>query len=465
MATSSLSIPPKRSPNFTMAEDLSARIDNFALYLPAVQFGSACRLAQRDVEIRRLEPFPDLCWSDLDWHNPKNVHWHYKWCLASAGHFARASRDNIISNRHQDTIVVGDSGGFQIATGAMKETRGWADLPGDEVIRRWQESDICHRLVDWLDAHCNWAMTIDMPLWIRSEERRGSPFFKLSEAELIDVTVSNLKLIDEIRDRRTGTKFLNVLQAASSSGDLADSMRSEDLWFDAVKDFDFEGWAIGGDVGRRGGFCRFLRRMLILKNAGLLSPPRNWCHVLGIGTPMWSVFLTAIQRAVQNHASNPDFAISHDSATPYSIAGKNQEYALPAILGDELKNWTIRQARLEISYAVANEAAPIRFPASSPIAGALTLQDLLPRRGKIEQKRTDHLSDALLVNHNVYVYLTAMIRANEAVFTYAEAPQPLLDAIAIIDQLFATPTWAPLLDKHRNRLEATFKRALGQTNA
>lgn len=442
-----------------MAEDLPARVKDFAIYLPAIQHQNACRLASSGQDIRNLPTFPNMTWGDLDWLAPDNKHWHYKWALASAGHFTYGNQSNVIVHRHPDTVIVGDSGGFQIATGAMKETKDWSGLPAAEIIRRWTQSDICHQVVSWLDANCTCSMTIDIPLWIRSEDRTSSPFHCLTETELIAVTVENLKLIDTIRDRKTGTKFLNVLQAASAKGDVADSLRSEEAWFDAVKAFEFEGWAIGGDVGRRGGFGRFLRRMLILKNDGLLSPPRNWCHVLGIGTPMWSVFLTAIQRAVRCHAANPDFVISHDSATPYSIAGKTQEYAIPAVLGENLQDWTIKQGKLESSYAVANAPRPLPFPAISPIAGSLDLQDLVIKKDKFEQKRTDTLSDALLVNHNVYVYVTSMIRANEAAFTRKDAPRPLLDAVEMIDELFATSRWEALLEHHRSHLEAVFKRA------
>jgi len=119
-----------------------------------------------------------------------------------------------------------------------------------------------------------------------------------------------------------------------------------------------------------------------------------------------------------------------------------------------MEDWIIRATKLPTGYATANNTVPQPFPTSSPIADLFTLQDLNPRVGAFETKTTDMLGDQVLINHNVYVYVKAMIEANNAVFMKRAAPRALMDAVAIIDELFDAADWQARLEKHAWRLNA-----------
>ena len=436
-----------------MAEDLTQQTHGYAVYLPAIQAGSAIEVAsEMPMRTSGRSPTP-LQMSALNWLEPHNAHWHYKWGLASAAHFMDERQDNAINTAHPNTIIFGDSAGFQIGTGKLAEIKPWLafrDKP-QEIIDAWSTSDLPVRIMRWLETYCDYGMTIDMPLWAQMPTRADTPFHHLSEQQLIALTVANLELISKRRDRQSRCKFLNVLQAYTPPGSDDDYLASEERWFAAVKDYEFEGWALGGEVGARGGLKRVLRRLLILRDKGLLAAPRNWCHVLGVSTTIWAVCLTAMQRAIRRKV-NPDFTISFDSASAYLLAGRLNQYVTLPAFGDSMEDWIIRATKLPTGYATANNTVSQPFPTSSPIAGLFTLQDLNPRVGAFETKTTDVLGDQVLINHNVYVYVKAMIEANNAVFVKRAAPKALLEAVAIIDELFDAPDWQAKLEKHAWRL-------------
>lgn len=438
-----------------MSEDLGKRADGYALYLPAIQYGSAAEVASDEpMRTSGSSPTP-LRMSALNWLEPSNAHWHYRWCLASAGHFMSTSQNNAVNTAHPSTVIFGDSAGYQIGTGKLSEIKPWLafrDRP-DEIIAAWSSSDLPIQIMRWLEAHCDYGMTIDMPLWAKMLTRESTPFHYLSEQQLIALTVSNLELMSKRRDMHSRCKFLNVLQAYSLDGSVDGSLASEERWFAAVKHYDFEGWALGGDVGARGGLSRVLRRLLIMRDQGLLAEPRNWCHVFGVSTTVWAVSLTAIQRSIRA-STNPNFTISYDSATPYLTGGRYNQYAIPPSFGTNIDDWLIRPGKLPTGYALANDPVAKPFPASSPIADMFTLQELNPRNGSFEAKTMDTLGDQVLLNHNVYVYVKAMIEANEAVFVKCVAPKSLINAVSLIDDVCMATDWRLLLERHAAQLDA-----------
>lgn len=447
-----------------MRNNLTARVDNFAVYLPAVQRVSAEKLTDAKQLLREKHVTPNITAGELNWLLENNKHWEYKWCLASAGHLYNRTEDNIITTRFPHSIVVGDSSGYQIGTGKLKATKEWKVFSTDvaKVKDEWLKSGIRLEILEWLDVNCNYAMTLDMPLWVADKNLGGdSPFHHFSTDELTELSVDNLRFFDSNRDRYTGCNFQNVLQAfggSEPSTQYANSLASEEHWYNAVKDFSFEGWALGGDVGWRGGIYRVLRRLLILRDEGYLAEPRNWCHVLGVSQVGWAVMLTAIQRAIRAHV-NEQFTVSYDSASPYMVAGRFQQYAVKPNLTTKVEDWIIRHVNLPTGTGIANHAQIIPFPHYSPIASMFTLQDLNIDKHPMAKKTTDALADEVLINHNVYVYVSTFIEANELVFNQSQqAPSDFVRAAAIIDKLFEVDDWEPLLDSNKQYLQSILER-------
>jgi hypothetical protein len=92
-----------------------------------------------------------------------------------------------------------------------------------------------------------------------------------------------------------------------------DDWETAQIWYDKVKDFEFEGWAMGGI-----NMCDMevmLRRLIIMRDEKKLEG-KDWMHVLGTSQLDWACFLTQVQRQVRK-LINPNFTISFDSASAF----------------------------------------------------------------------------------------------------------------------------------------------------
>lgn len=433
-----------------MTMDLTARAKDYAAYTPSLQIHSAERIAGSDDNLRKGGLPASLHAADFDFLRPNNPHWHYKWVLATAGHFKDKTKPNAILNRGCQSFAVLDSSGFQLGVGTMKEIVPWRKLAHDPalIMRLWREHDVKMKIIRWLCNNADVALTIDIPIWSRTKP--NSPFRNLTAAELTQLSVENLKLICDVRGRFRQAKFINVLQG--------DSIAEEEAWFKAVKCFPFEGWSLAGHVGQMGGIGRVLRRILLLRDEKLLDPPRDHLHILRLSRVRWAPLVTAIQTAVRKTV-NENFTITFDSSSPYKVAGVGAQYAsLNTFGGDLEQDWSIRSSPFPLGFGYANgrTCRPLNtawgkhlpHPLVSPIAQQLAIGDINVRTGAKEIRTLDGFGDEFLINHNVWVYVMAHILANEAVFADKPiAPQIMVDAAGLIGELFETADWRGMLQR------------------
>jgi hypothetical protein len=140
-----------------------------------------------------------------------------------------SAEPNIVSHRQPGSWVLGDSGGFQIGTGALKESKQ-ATGP-DHAAALWRRSTYREAVLRWFELNCDYAMTLDMPLWVRLAKYAESPFHKCSVELLTDLTVENLRYFADHRGEDGPCSVLNVLQGLTDEQD--------DYWYERVRDFDF----------------------------------------------------------------------------------------------------------------------------------------------------------------------------------------------------------------------------------
>lgn len=419
---------------------------DYALYLPAVNESFPVEVLK---QLPPNRPFPaGLTLEDLIFWNRKNRLWHYSHVLHSlGGHKVGANPDNAITRAGKtDCILIGDSGGFQIGHGTLKGLNGfsasmspqaaenaWADAFG---VKRW--------IVDWLELHTDYAMTIDMPTWAVRKGREGSPFHLCSLQQLTAMTVANLKFIDTHRKNRT--KWLNVIQGNDS--------KSIQDWWNAVRWFECSGYALAGASGVSGGIYSMLETILMMRADDAFTEGRNWIHVLGVSTPKWSILLTAIQRALRRHV-NPRLQISYDSATPFQAAGIRDEAAIMPNYTSRPRDWALQFERVEQSAQLtgSNEL----FPYASPIGNRLTMGDLNVHGGDWSHKTFDTISGVLLCNHNCWVMLEAFRRANELAFESdgTSVPAQWRECLALIEEIFASNDWKTTLAANAEMLDST----------
>jgi hypothetical protein len=217
-----------------------------------------------------------------------------------------------------NTILLGDSGGFQAATGVLKYP--WYPKP-KQTPEEYQsdKDDVRLKLLRWLEATADYSMVLDWPTYALVKYgfdpvtgQSLHPSLK-SFNDCLTGSLDNHNFF--IKNRKEGaTKFLNVLQGRN--------MEEGDIWWDAAKDLPFESWAFSNVQASN--FTINLRRLIIMRDENYLAG-REWLHYLGNGKIKAGCALTSLQRALRKHVDD-QLTISFDAASPFVMTAKGQMY-------------------------------------------------------------------------------------------------------------------------------------------
>ena len=339
--------------------------------------------------------------------NKEQAYYDYKWALYSAGHAQLDTTKSNVEERmiqqrdRPNTFILGDSGGYQIATGVIKfdwpnffETPNQPNYVGEADKLR-------QRIVNWLEHTADYSMILDVPSWAaRPPLNKKTGLSNIQEC--LNATQFNSDFI--LRNRQGKTKYLNVLQG---SDDI-----EADLWYDEVKHLPFEGWAMGGNNMQD--MKLFLRRMINLRDDKLLEKgERDLIHVLGTGLLEWSVMLTAVKRKLRETV-NSDLEICFDCASPFLATAYGQIYTQHVHQNDRFSY--IMDKALD-DKRLADSTIPL--PWTSPIAERLNMGDIcwykpgmLNKLGKEGKTSWDSFSYFLMMAHNVYQHIESVQRSN-----------------------------------------------------
>jgi len=403
-------------------KDLGKTQRDYAIYLPAI---SSFYVKQLDKIISKAKDTSrtpagfELGNEGLDFLSPKDSYYHYPWGLYSAGHAhlnpEKSDADEpMVQKRDRNTsLILGDSGGFQIATGILKLDWTNAKDPNDPA-----RTALCAKILAWLEHTSDWSMTLDIPGFAAVpplSEKTG-----LTDVQdTIDISLLNLDYF--VRNRTPGaTKFLNVL----SGTDLA----SSDKWYETVKLFSdpdwveenygdrdrtLEGYAFAGIHMRNMPIA--LHRILKLREDGLLKD-KGWMHFLGTGKLNWACYLTSIQRMLRKHDS-PEINVSFDAASPFVNTAYGQTYAYNYF---SPKRFGYFMDRAFDNQELKGSTLPMPF--ASPIMERLVAGDLccmaegdLDKNGNAkgaDSTSWDTQSYLYYMAHSVYNHITAVQEAN-----------------------------------------------------
>ena len=329
----------------------------------------------------------DINPGDFDFLDPANPLFRLTHVLSSAGQALNQKKDCIITKRDRNfTRVIGDSGGYQIANNS-KTLDPVRDRP---------------RILQWLETHCDLAMTLDVPPGPTRFEGHSYPY--PNPQACLDATLEHL---DYFAANRTPGKvhILNVLSG--------NTPRDADRWYEAVKHYPFEGWAIAGILRRN--MYEVCRRVIVMANDGLLQN-KSWIHVLGTSTLDMAVMLTALQRAINKHI-NPHLRISFDTASPFLMLRSNKIYTLPHIDGSQMT--------LDQLYAPADPVffnSPSKWPWPSALGEHLTMGDMCVKCPPTNGRYHDAQSDRYHAHHNLTVLCDAIDLANRVFDVEMENP-------------------------------------------
>jgi hypothetical protein len=385
---------------------------DYAVYLPAISSFYSTYVAKQRLEKfipdERIPKGFDRGIEGMNFLNPEQGYFTYKYGLYSAGHaqldvVKAQTQESMIQQRDRgNTMILGDSGGYQIGKGVLKFD--WLNFEGPEATKTRQ------KILEWLEVTADWSMMLDVPTWACDHIHSPKTGLKTFEDCLEKTRYNN----DYFLMNRLGqTKWLNVLQG--SDWDTAEK------WYEGVKEFsdpkgkyagrEAEGWAFGG-----ANMCKMnitLKRLMVMRDEGMLTG-KNWIHFLGTAQLDWSCFLTLIQRQIKKHI-NPELTISFDCASPFIATAHGLVYTNAQHTN---KRWSVIMDKAPDTKSLAGSDIP--FPFESEFGSRLTMGDIcyyapgmLNKIGKEGKTSWDSFAYALMMGHNVECHIKAVQRAQQ----------------------------------------------------
>ena len=222
---------------------------------------------------------------------------YYPYFLWPAAHFYKRKDLKEVWGFGPEVELFGDSGGYQIASGAIK----WTPELKEDIL-------------DWLENNSTIAMNLDIPPRLQYNNKFS---------ECLDISRENIKFFHE--NRKGNTKFLNIIQG--------NNLLTYKKWYDEVKSFDFEGWAIGGASGSifrlASGLCALLEGKEHFKDYN------KFLHILGTSKIIDFFILAQLQKSFNDVGSK--ITVTTDSSSP----NRSTVYGM-VYYGYDLKNGSFK---------------------------------------------------------------------------------------------------------------------------
>jgi len=396
--------------------DLTPLQKDYAVYLPAISsFYSTYIDKQRKEEFVSKERIPvgfDRGIEGMNFLNPEQGYFYYKYGLYSAGHAQldiekSLNQELMIQQRDRSkTMILGDSGGYQIGKGVIKFD--WSDFEGEKANK------VREKILTWLDVTADWAMMLDVPTWACDHIHQPKTGLKDFQDCLDKTRFNNEYFIKKrLGVKDGGTKLLNVLQGSN--------WENAEAWYQGVKEFSdtskygdkaAEGWAMGG-----ANMCKMpvtLKRLITMKFDGMLEG-KDWMHFLGTAQLDWSCYLTLIQRQIKKHI-NENFTISFDCASPFIATAHGLVYTNAQHTN---KRWSVIMDKAPDTKTLSQNF-DVPFPFESELGSRLSIGDIcwykpgmLNKINKEGKTSWDSFSYALMMGHNVECHIKAVQRAQQ----------------------------------------------------
>jgi hypothetical protein len=436
---------------------------DYAVFLPAISFIYADLLSKNAKEKYgdRVPPLLPNGLDSLKFLYEDKAMFNYKWGLYSAGHAKldiekSKVQEAFVQDRPRDkTIILGDSGGFQVAKGILKFDWDNFFTPGGK------NDKIRMDILRWLEHTADWSMCLDIPsfsvnLGIGVNTVRDCMAYTAYNNEWF------------IKNRVPGaTKFLNVIQG--------NDIPSADEWFDVMAPFRdkkiygdraFEGWAMGGEHMRW--WKLILHRMIKMRDGGHFDG-KDWIHFLGTSALEPAVMLTAIKRQLQK--INPNMEVSFDSASAFVSVARGlvyteNEYDMMrkkprfGFTMDKAKDNKKYAGNMDRMYADKVPGEYETFVTKSPVMDCYREGDICCRGVDYESKTSwDSLSYVLLMAHNVYQHIEAVQEANRRADDklVQSIPQNVLEFIDLVPEVFASEKPMEMIQNNSSLLNVLSK--------
>lgn len=346
--------------------------------------------------------------------DPTNV-FYYPYLLISAGHnFKKNSKEEYgYDFADPKKIVLGDSGGYQIATGAIKYT-----------------PEIVEQIFNWLENNSNYAVNLDLPPFIDSQVSMKDRF-----ADHLQKTVNNMTFFE--KNQKGQTQFLNVLQGRE--------FEHFEEWYSKVHNFNFPGgWGIGSATSRSAfttifAFFYLYSKGEIEKYSKL--PGQKLFHFLGVSSMEIIPILAYIQKKLNNKGF--DIKLTYDSSTPFMNAAYGR--------------YTIKKRFIHLSLALKIQSTwnlQTKLPCTCPVCQNLVWEDIFNLKSE-KKDSFNSLFYAILRLHNMYQLISNEYEIKQVINLGCEEimesyfPKDTILAFKVIDKVFESDSPLNILYTHK----------------
>ena len=135
-------------------KDLSVLQKDYAIHLPAAM--------EIPFNMRRWGVNEEHGQRCVDFPQKDSGAFHYGYVLYSAGHaktLKHMVNQDLFITRDPETILFGDSGGYQAAIGSGKHGEmDWSHIPS--------VNELCQKTLTWLETTSNYSMILDLPTFV-----------------------------------------------------------------------------------------------------------------------------------------------------------------------------------------------------------------------------------------------------------------------------------------------------------
>jgi len=380
--------------------------DKRFIYYPSLSAGSMVSAFKKDYKFSDGTPV-----KFYDSRYP--AEWRHPYFLITAGHHYKKMdfRDQL--GLEKDVLVFGDSGGYQIATGA---------LPYSNELRE--------KIFHWLEANSDVAANLDIP---------PKTVYKNKFHECADISFDNFKWFEKNQSGKTA--FINMLQGSNSE--------EYTWWYHKFKDFDFNGWAIGGPQK----LVDFMFALaLMLQEKEFEKEHNKYLHLLGI-SKISDFFILATLQKLMNELTNNRIYVSTDSSSPgqYPVYGTylhSWNYKMQSFseLYFPKNNEYRRQTHIAQGKTIAPQVDKHQHVACGldcPACKDFTYEYL---EGKTAEGLDRYSQEAMprMVVHNTHLYVRLAEDINKVVDSHVEMletliPRDLYSVILSMHEMFADP--------------------------
>lgn len=424
-----------------MVTDYSKKFDNLAIYLPAINsaYATFC-IKPNDAGLSPMTP------CDLNFLSKSTKLFYYPWVLYSAGQGAKtrndAQKDNIVRQRNRDeTIVIADSGGFQVAQGTI-------EFEGKQTTRR---------LFEWMKEHGTYCIALDFPI-AGIDAGRMRPHIRRLLGNGIDIKalahkndfsaeynacLHQTKINNDVfyKDNKHNgkAKILNVLQGRNES--------ECKFWFDAVNSHLFHGWSFAGSA--KDNFAILLRRIIEMRDQKILERAEAF-HFLGKASLDIPCLYTTVKRCIEK-VTGKSIVVTYDGSSPFQSAGR-KNIMLGCVQAqqrstffdinirkiDRIKYRDRTLGELVHDYSASRDGV---VPFISDISKFVTLSQVFQNLND-ENPKLSLAGNMILNNHNVQVFIESHLaiqrnfHADNGNILSVNSPRALISASELIEDVF-----------------------------